>query len=216
VAAASIVRAADWRRLFRFRKREGVFALVTLIGVAVLGILPGIILAVVINLLELIGRLSRPELSVLAPMDAHGRWRAVSPDKAAELAPGILAVRMAGPLFFANARYVVGQVKDLITDRDAAGTPVRVLILNLEGVTLIDLNGANEFQRLIDDAEARGYRIRLARVRKDLQDELIRGGVVQRLGEDAIFDRVVDAAKRPFDSDTMTDPDTAPESPPED
>ena len=165
-----------------------------MIGVAVLGILPGIILAVVVNLLELIARLSRPDLHVLAPVDGRARWRAVSPDQAAELTPGLLAVRISGPLFFANARYVVGHVRDLITDRDDAGDPVRVLILNLEGVTLVDLNGADEMQRLIDDADARGYQIRLARVRRDLKDELVRGDVLQRIGEDAVFDRVVDAA----------------------
>jgi SulP family sulfate permease len=216
VAAASIVRAGDWRRLFRFRRREGVFALVTLIGVAVLGILAGIILAVVVNLLELISRLSRPDLNVLGPVDGSARWRAVSPDEAAELTPRILAVRISGPLFFANARYVVGHVKDLITDRDDAGTPVRVLILNLEGVTLVDLNGADELQRLLDDSEARGYQIRLARVRKDLEDELIRGGVVQRLSGETIFDRVSDAAEGAIDFDPKRDPDSVPDPPPDD
>lgn len=217
VAASAIVRAADWRRLFRFRRREGVFALVTLIGVAVLGILPGIILAVVVNLLELIARLSRPDLSVLAPTEGGSRWRAVSPDRAAELTPGILAVRISGPLFFANARHVVGHLRNLITDRDDAGNPVRVLILNLEGVTLVDLNGVDELQRLLDDGAARGYQIRLARVRKDLQDEMVRGGIVQRIDENAIFDRVADAAAdvHPPGATPKPHPDSTPEPPPE-
>ena len=83
VAATAIVRPKDWAALYRFRRFEVTLGLVTLVGVAVLGILPGIVLAVIVNLLELVATLSRPSVVTLGPMEGSTRWRAVSPTLAA-------------------------------------------------------------------------------------------------------------------------------------
>lgn len=192
VAATAIVRPKDWVALYRFRRFEVTLGLVTLLGVAVLGILPGIVLAVIVNLLELVATLSRPRVVTLGPMEGSTRWRAVSPTLAAELVPDVLVVRYDGPLFFASADYLVRQVTPLVQQR---GPQIHALVLNLEAVNHVDLNGAKALARLAAAVEDRGVTVALARVRRDVARALYRGGVMDVVDEANVYDRVEDAAR---------------------
>jgi SulP family sulfate permease len=202
VAATAIVRPRDWAALYRFRRFEVTLGLVTLIGVAVLGILPGILLAVFVNMVELIKTLSRPQVVALGPVPGSSRWRAVSPRRAAELVPDVLAVRYDGPLFFAGAEYLVQRVNALVTPRLPDLT---ALVLNLEAVSHVDLNGAAALRSLAERAQARGVTVTFARVRRDVQRSLYRGGVFDVVDEALIYDRVEDAVADLSQFDLPTD-----------
>lgn len=190
VAALSIVRPRDWAALYRFRRFEVTLGVVTLVGVAVLGILPGIVLAVIVNLLELVATLSRPRVVALGPMDGSSRWRAVSPRRAAELVPDVLAIRYDGPLFFASADYLVKRVEPMVQRRRGE---ITALVLNLEAVNHVDLNGAQALARLAAKIEEQGVTVALARVRRDVARALFRGGVMDVIGDERVYDRVEDA-----------------------
>jgi sulfate permease, SulP family len=190
VAATAIVRPRDWVALYRFRRFEVTLGVVTLLGVAVLGILPGIILAVIVNLLELVATLSRPQIVTLGPVGGSTRWRAVSPRRAAELVPDVLAVRYDGPLFFASAEYLVARVEPLVTRRRPH---LSAVVLNLEAVNHVDLNGAQALARLAARIEAHGVTVALARVRRDVERALYRGGVMDIVADEHVYDRVQDA-----------------------
>jgi SulP family sulfate permease len=190
VAATGIVRPRDWVALYRFRRFEVTLGLVTLLGVAVLGILPGILLAVFVNMVELIATLSRPRVVALGPAPGSSRWRAVSPRRAAELAPDVLAVRYDGPLFFAGAEYLVTRVNGLLNPRLPHLT---ALVLNLEAVSHVDSNGATAVRRLVERTQEQGVRVAFARVRRDVERSLYRGGVFEVADASLMFARVEDA-----------------------
>lgn len=190
VAAISIVRPKDWVALYRFRRFEVTLGVVTLVGVAVLGILPGIVLAVIVNLLELVYTLSRPQVVALGPMEGSTRWRAVSPRRAAELVPDVLAIRYDGPLFFASADYLVKRVEPMVARRRGQ---ITALVLNLEAVNHVDLNGAKALASLVRKVDEQGITVGLARVRRDVARSLYRGGVMDVIGDEHVYDRVEDA-----------------------
>lgn len=192
MAAISIVRPRDWAALYRFRRFEVTLGVVTLVGVAVLGILPGIVLAVIVNLLELVSTLSRPQVVALGPIEGSSRWRAVSPRRAAELVPDVLAIRYDGPLFFASADYLVKRVEPMVRSRRGEITG---LVLNLEAVNHVDLNGAQALARLAATIQDQGITVALARVRRDVARALFRGGVMDVIGDDQVYDRVEDAVR---------------------
>ena len=192
VAATAIVRPRDWMALYRFRRFEVTLGLVTLVGVAVLGILPGIVLAVIVNLLELVATLSRPSVVALGPVEGATRWRAMSPAQARELVPDVLAIRYDGPLFFAGADYLVRRVSGMVEPRLPE---LRAVVLNVEAVSHIDLNGAQALARLAARVEERGVIVAFARVRRDVERSLYRGGVLDVVGDDRIYDRVEDAVR---------------------
>ena len=189
VAAAGLLRPRDFRALWRFRRFDFALAVITLLAVAVLGILPGIAVAVAVNMVEVIYRLSRPAADVLGPVEGSSRWRSVSPADAAAAEPGLLVLRYGGPLFFANAEYIVAHVRSQAQLR--AGR-LRWVVLDCEAIGLIDMNGAQALDQLADLAERDGFTFALARPTERLQDRLRRAGVLARFAG-LLFDRVEDA-----------------------
>ncbi len=190
VSAWGLLRPGDFVGLYRFRRFEFALAMWTLISVAVVGILQGILLAVLVNMVELVHRMSRPAAAVLGPVEGSSRWRSVHPAKAAEAEPGLLVVRYGAPLFFANADFVLEHVDQALRERTER---VDWLVLNAEAITSIDSNGVQALAQVLDLAQARGATFALARVTAPLADALRRGGLWERIGEDHVFDRVEDA-----------------------
>ncbi|TQM13633.1 SulP family inorganic anion transporter [Pseudonocardia kunmingensis] len=190
VAAASLLRPGDFAALWRVRRVELLLALVTLVGVTVLGILPGILLAVGVNLVEIVYRLSRPAVDVLGPRGDSGRWRAVDPGDEAAPDPGLLVVRVGGPLLFTNAEFVATRIE---AEADRRGEVLRWVVLDCEAVTLIDSNGALAVTRLADVADDRGVTLALARVTTALRQALRQAEVLGRFDDGRVFDRVEEA-----------------------
>jgi hypothetical protein len=98
VAAIGLVNLAPLRRIRAIRQRDFWLGLVALVGVLVLGVLRGVLEAVIISLLVLLHELDHPRIV------------------AGERAPGLLVVRPEGRLFFANARRVVDRITAIAAD----------------------------------------------------------------------------------------------------
>ena len=196
VAAWGLLDPAAFHRLYAFRHFESVLAGITLVGVAVLGILPGILVAVAVNLAELVYRLSRPAAAVLGPVEGSTRWRAVSPEAAAAADPAVLVLRYGGPLVFANAEFVVTNVRQQLRRRQGS---VRWVVLDCEAVTMVDTNGVQALDQLVELTRRREVTLALARVSGPLEEALRRGGVWEGIGDAHVYDRVEDAVRASHD-----------------
>jgi SulP family sulfate permease len=74
VAISGFFRVRELERFGRIRRSAFVLSLIALVGVLVLGVLPGLLVAVVLSLILLIKRLSRPPVVVLARDPETGAW----------------------------------------------------------------------------------------------------------------------------------------------
>jgi sulfate permease, SulP family len=173
-------------------------AVATFAGVLVVGVLPGIGVGVAVSLLEVLRRALLPPTAVLGRVAGHQTWRATDDtgDGAGEVhpQPGLLVYRFDAPLFFANADVLRNEVLRLV---DRADPPVRTVVLDAEGMVDMDVSGAETLDALLDDLEARGTELVLARVRHSLRTTLQRLGVEERLGAANIHLSVRDAVQRP-------------------
>ena len=91
----------------------------------------------------------------------------------------MLVYRFDAPLFFANADVLRDQVVRLVDDADP---PVRTVVLNAEGMVDMDISGAEALEALLDDLDARGVRLVMARVRTSVRTTMQRLGVEDRIG----------------------------------
>ncbi len=155
-----LVDVLGFLQLWRHWRAESVIALVAAVGVASLGVLKGILLAVMLAVAQLVLRAARPHDTVLA---------VTSPDEPAheiderEVAGAdVLMYRVDAPLFFANIGRVVARILALL----AAGQgSVRYLILDAESVFYLDATAAESLADLTAELPGRGCRLILARVR---------------------------------------------------
>ncbi len=188
-AATKLVKLGEFRRLAKFRSRELLLALVTLVGTVVYGILAGVLIAITLSLLEMGQRLARPRDAVLGRVPGLAGMHDVSDYKAAQTLPGLVIYRYEAPLFFANVgdlRRRVQRVVDIET-KAYPDTPPRWFLLNAEANTQVDITATDGLRELTGDLALQGIKLGIVRIKHDLYDELKRAGVIDLIGEDMLF-----------------------------
>ena len=188
VAIVGLFRVDELRRFARIRSSAAFVALLALAGVLLFGVLPGLILAAGLSLIVVIKRLSRPEVGGLARDPASGAWGRVDRHPDWELLPGVLAARVEGPLFYANASSVRDRLLDLVGSSEP--TP-QAVVLELAESPDLDLESLDMLADLADALAARGIELRLASVRAPVLELLRRSGVVEKVRIDPTLDAAV-------------------------
>jgi sulfate permease, SulP family len=190
VASARMVDITALRRLWRVRRSDFVLAAVTACGVLVVGVLPGIGVGVAVSLLEVLRRAVLPPTAVLGRVSGRTTWRSVDNHDATRTVAGLVVYRFDAPLFFANADVLREQIVRLVDESDP---PTREVVLDAEGMVDMDITGAETLDQLLDDLDARGVRLVLARVRTSLRTTMRQLGFEHRLGSERFHLHIRDA-----------------------
>jgi high affinity sulfate transporter 1 len=188
VAVARFADVAALRRYASLRRSAIALALVALVGVLVLGILQGLVVAAVASLVLVIQRFSRPTVGSLARDPATGVWGLVENHPGWERDPATLVVRSDGPLFYPNAEYVTARVRAALAAADPAP---RLVVLDLSESPELDVQAVDALGGLAAELAREGVELRLASVRARAADLLRRAGVDRR----ARIDPTIDAAR---------------------
>lgn len=133
-----------------------VVAVAALLGVLVFDTLPGLFIGIVVSLLLLLYRASRPHVALLGRVPTAGQWGDVERHPENEQVEGIVVLRPESPLFFANADAVRDAVRAHLTDR------TRSVVLD-ETMPSIDVTAVTMLVGLADDLRRDGVELVLAR-----------------------------------------------------
>ena len=188
-AATKLIDVGKFVRLFRFRRREFLLALVTLGGTMVYGILAGVGVAVALSLLEMGQRLARPRSAVLGRVPGVPGMHNVADYPNSQTLPGLVIYRYDAPLFFANIGDLRRKVQRIVDEEQRAypDTPLCWLLLNVEAITEIDITASDGLKDIHGDLEAQGIRLGLVRIKRELYRPLQRAGVIDLIGHDLLF-----------------------------
>lgn len=146
-------------QLWRHWRTESIIALAAAVGVASLGVLKGMVIAVTLAVAQLVLRAARPHDVVLAISNPGEPAYKVDERDLAEA--DVLIYRMDAPLFFANIGRVQSRILALLA---ASHGKLRYLILDAESVFYIDATAAQALADLTANFQERGCRLLLARV----------------------------------------------------
>lgn len=188
-AATKLIDIGKFIRLFRFRRREFLLALVTLGGTMVYGILAGVGVAVALSLLEMGQRLARPRSAVLGRVPGIPGMHNVADYPDSQTLPGLVIYRYDAPLFFANIGDLRRKVQRIVDEEQRAYPDTRLcwLLLNVEAVTEIDITASDGLKQIHEDLKAEGIRLGLVRIKRELYRPLQRAGVIDLIGHDLLF-----------------------------
>jgi SulP family sulfate permease len=170
VAVASMFKLATLRRLWRVGPADFWLAMVALVGVLVLDVLPGLLLAVALSLALVIWRASSARLTPLAVIGDTLVEAAEEPD--AEIPSGIVILRLEEPLFFANADTLLASLAALAQ----GDTDVHAVVIDIEATVSLDVPGADMIAQLAGRLDQRGVAVYLARVHPEVAAVLERTG----------------------------------------
>jgi sulfate permease, SulP family len=189
VASLGLIDIAAFRFLRQVRPAEFWLAIVTAFGVLTVGVLAGILLAVVLSLIFVLYRISRPHDALLDDVDAAGGtvYRGVADKETALTEPGLIVYRFDAPLVFANAAYFTERLEALIAN---AGAGLKCVILDAEPISDFDSTAAEALESLDADLERRGADLWIARANAPLRQLLTATGLTQRLGAEHLYPSV--------------------------
>jgi high affinity sulfate transporter 1 len=188
-AVLPLLRTRELRRLQRLDEVDFALAAICLLGVLMLGVLDGILVAVLASLVALVYRSFRPNIAVLgrvrggAEGDEDFGFRDVTRHPAVETFPGLLILRFDQELFFANALLFRDAVRHGIA---GAAVPVRQVLVDAGAVTHVDTTALDMLADLHAELAALGIELRFARVTAPVRAVLERAGIVELLGAEGI------------------------------
>ena len=206
-SAIGLVEVADLRRIYRIQRWEFWLSIVCFVGVAVLGAIPGIGLAIVIAVIEFLWDGWRPHSAVLGRADGVKGYHDITRYPDARLVPGLVLFRWDAPLFFANAEFFQDRVLQAVA---ASPTPVRRVVIAAEPVTSVDVTSADALAELDDKLEAAGIEMCFAELKDPVKDKLKRFGLYERFGEKFFFPTIgeaVDAYLKTYNVDWVDQED---------
>jgi MFS superfamily sulfate permease-like transporter len=192
VAVAGFFRVDELRRFASIRRSAFILslvALVALVGVLVLGILSGLVVAAGLSLIAVVKRLSRPEIGTLGLDPATRAWGRIDRHPGWKSDPKVPVVRVDGPLFYANAAALKEYVLELANETKPRP---RAVVLDLGEDHDLDLETHDMLADLEAALSADGIELRLAAVRAPAKALLERSGLAARLRLDTTIAAGVD------------------------
>ena len=183
-SAIGLFEVSDLRRIYRIQRWEFWLSMACFVGVATLGAIPGIALAIVIAVIEFLWDGWRPHSAVLGRVDHVKGYHDITRYPEARLIPGLVLFRWDAPLFFANAELFHERVLDAVA---SSPTPVRWLVVAAEPVTSIDVTAADAVCELDDTLHSAGIELCFAEMKDPVKDKLKRFELFERFGERTFF-----------------------------
>jgi high affinity sulfate transporter 1 len=183
-SAIGLIEVIELKRIYRIQPWEFWLSIVCFIGVAVLGVIPGIGLALVIAIAEFLWDGWRPHSAVLGRADGVKGYHDITRYPDARLIPGLVLFRWDAPLFFANAEFFKERALDAVAK---SPTPVRWLVVTAEPVTSVDVTAADFIAELDETLHAKGIELCFAELKDPVKDKLKRFGLFSQLGESCFF-----------------------------
>ncbi|MDA0608649.1 MAG: solute carrier family 26 protein [Bacteroidetes bacterium] len=172
--------------LWKNRKDEFALLLFTFIITLTVGIKEGILFGVLLSLLLLVYRSSKPHFAILARVKNSPYYRNIKrfPEEV-EIDPEIVLFRFDGQLYFGNKDYFKSSLLQAIEER---GASVSKLILNVEPINYIDSSAAFMLRQLVEDLASRNINVAVAGPIGPIRDILRRSGIVELLGKEAFYE----------------------------
>lgn len=192
-AAIGLIEVTDLKRIYRIQQWEFWLSMVCLIGIAVLGVIPGIGLAIVVAIVEFLWDGWRPHSAVLGRADGVKGYHDITRYPDARQIPGLVLFRWDAPLFFANAEFFSERV---LAAMAKSPTPVRWLVVAAEPVTSVDVTAGDTLAELDKALHAKGIELCFAELKDPVKDKLKKFGLLAQLGEDNFFPTIGAAVSR--------------------
>jgi high affinity sulfate transporter 1 len=188
-AALSLADVAGTRRLWRQRRMEFGLSIIALLGVALLGVLPGILIAVILSILNVFRRAWWPHHAELGRVEGMQGLHDIERHPGAELLPGLVVYRFDAPLIFANARMFGESLREIVEQHP----DLRWIVVAAEPITDVDTTASDMLQELDVWLNDRDVSLIFAEMKDPVREKIERYELTRTI-DPAHFFRSIDEA----------------------
>lgn len=196
VTGASLIKPKKFMAIARVRRLELTWAIATLVGSVLWGLLEGVIIAVIISVLMVMHQAAQPAVYAVVVDREKGGLRPARDDEECDALPGLLILRIEGRLLFANVANAAEKLRALVARSNA-----RVITLECSAIIDIEYTALVGLQEAEHNLRQRGVTLWLAAVNPGVMATIERSPLKAALGPDRIF-RNAYAAMAAFNSET--------------
>jgi high affinity sulfate transporter 1 len=188
-AALSLADLSGTVRLWHQRKVEFSLSVTAFLGVALIGVLPGIAIAVALSVLNVFRRAWWPYQAVLGRADGVGGYHDLREYPDATRLPGLVIFRFDAPLIFANARVFRDQIRRLVR----GDPPPTWILIAAEPITDVDTTAADMLEDLDEELNGRGISLVFAELKSPVRDKIDRYELTRTIDPAHFFPTLEDA-----------------------
>jgi len=211
VAVLGLMDVGEMRRYWRWRRTDFVIAMTALVGVVMTTVLTGLAIAVLLSLVFLLYRASRPHVASLGLLPGYrATYADLERHPDAVPVPGLVMIRLDAPLYFFNANVARTQILDLVVHREPMP---RGVVIDMAATADLDVTTGDMLFGLLHDLNSRSIEVLFAQVKGSTRDRLRRTGLMDEIGEDRIYlslGSAVEDFERRHPRDEPPDPVPAP------
>jgi SulP family sulfate permease len=189
VAGIGLFDVKEMKTLWRIQRADFVLMVLAALAVIIIGMLPGILIAVLLSLLDVARRSTTPHTAVLVQVPGTRTFRDADNVADATAIPGLLIYRFDAPLFFANVSVMTDQVTELVEEADP---PIEWVLIDAESIHDVDTTAVQGLEELIEDLRDDGIHLAFARLRQAVRGVLDAADLIDVIGEDNIYLEVDD------------------------
>src|SRR3954452_25595504 len=189
----------ELRRLYRVKRFDFWIAAAAIIATLSAGVLSGVVIGIALSLIWLVYVSTAPPIPELGREPGTQVFRDLTENAEDDTFPGIVVVRLDGGLFFATGDAVEERIRAL-TAQNGDG-PVHAVVLDLEGVNLVDSQGAAKLSEIFDYTESIDVSLRLARIKPSAATVLAKDGVLDHFGPERVHGNVYRAVEAQLAAD---------------
>ena len=176
-------------RLWRQRRVEFLLSIAAFLGVVLLGVLPGIAVAVGLSILNVFRRAWWPYDTELGRVAGLEGYHDVHSYPQAEHLPGLVIYRFDGPLFFANATTFRDEVRRMAR----AGPPPAWIVIAAEPMTDVDTTASDVLEELDEALNAQGISLVFAELKDPVRRKIERYGLTRTINPQHFFPTIESA-----------------------
>jgi high affinity sulfate transporter 1 len=191
ILAAVLINAAlglfDFQYLVKLRRvshQEFRLSIVASLGVITVGVLPGVVIAVVLAILQLLVKASKPHDAVLGRMPNADAFHDIKNHPKAETLPGLLIYRFDSSLLFFNSDFFKSRVRALVK---AANPRPRYFLLDAETMPYLDTTGAASLEEVVGELSGQGINFAVVQAKGQVRLMLEETGLKQKIGDGNFF-----------------------------
>lgn len=184
VAVAGLIDLKEPLNLWKKDKTDFAMLIATFLITLTMGIETGIIAGMVLSLLVVIYRASRPHMAQLGRVPGSKIYRNIRRFSDLELNQNLLIVRIDGPIYFANVEYIRDKMSQWLIERNLQ---TKMIIFNMESVTSMDSTGAHALYEWIQDWRAEKIDVCISGTKGPIRDVLNKWNLIECIGADHMF-----------------------------
>jgi SulP family sulfate permease len=183
VAVSGLIDINIPKKLFSDHRKDFYAYLATFAGTLIFGIQTGVLLGIVLSLLLIIYKASKPSYAVLGNLEGTEDYRNIIRFENAVTTEGLLILRYDDDIFFGNGEHFYETIVDKISNTD----DIQCFLLEATSISHIDSTGMEQIELLAEYLEKQNIEFLISGIKGPVRDLFYKTGFNEHLPFDKQF-----------------------------